>query len=121
MTDRIVDPTTGRTADMHSRVRKVLQHHKLTVHGDGVVEADLIEAVLDSIRTAGAAAAMPPRDIPEGWVIQRKDKPPFKRIEIIAPNKYSTIVDSLQMNPENILYMLAEQLLNDTAAQGEKP
>jgi hypothetical protein len=40
---------SGRTPDMHARVCKVLQHHKLTVHGDGVIEADLIEAVLASI------------------------------------------------------------------------
>ena len=47
----VIDPTTGRTADMHARVRSVLKHHQLTKHGDGVIEADLIEAVLDSIRT----------------------------------------------------------------------
>jgi len=47
----VIDPTTGRTADMHARVRSVLKHHQLTKHGDGIIEADLIEAVLDSIRT----------------------------------------------------------------------
>ena len=39
---------------MHSRVRKALKHHGLTVHGSSVVEADLIEAVLASIREASA-------------------------------------------------------------------
>lgn len=42
---------SGRNPDMHDRVCKVLQHHKLTVHGDGVIEADLIEAVLASIKS----------------------------------------------------------------------
>jgi hypothetical protein len=31
---------------MHSAVRKVLEHHRLTRVGDGVFEADLIDAVL---------------------------------------------------------------------------
>ena len=43
---KIVDKASGRTAEMHTSVRQVLKHHKLTVHGDGVLEADLIEAVL---------------------------------------------------------------------------
>lgn len=30
---------------LHEAVRSVLRHHKLTVHGDAVVEADLIAAV----------------------------------------------------------------------------
>jgi hypothetical protein len=51
----VIDPTTGRTADMHARVRSVLKHHQLTKHGDGVIEADLIEAVLASIRAGSAA------------------------------------------------------------------
>lgn len=34
------------TPEMNSAVRKTLQHHGLTKHGDGVVEADLIHAVL---------------------------------------------------------------------------
>ena len=33
-------------AKLHTAVRKVLQHHKLTTVGDAVVEADLIHAVL---------------------------------------------------------------------------
>lgn len=39
----------GRTSAMHTAVRRVLKHHKLTnvaFAADGVVEADLIEAVL---------------------------------------------------------------------------
>lgn len=46
---RVIDAASGRTSEMHTKVRHVLQHHKLTTHGDGVVEADLIEAVLSSI------------------------------------------------------------------------
>jgi hypothetical protein len=38
-------------ADKHAAVRKVLQHHGLTKHGDAVVEADLI-AALDKYGTA---------------------------------------------------------------------
>lgn len=40
---------SGRTPDMHTRVRNVLKHHNLTEVGDSVIEADLIEAVLASI------------------------------------------------------------------------
>lgn len=36
---------------LHAAVRKVLQHHKLTTHGDGVVEADLIDAMLTTAST----------------------------------------------------------------------
>jgi len=35
-----------RTPEMHSAVRRVLKYHGLTKVGDGVVEADLIEAML---------------------------------------------------------------------------
>lgn len=41
---------SGRTPDMHTRVRNVLKHHKLTEVGDSIIEADLIEAVLASIK-----------------------------------------------------------------------
>jgi hypothetical protein len=36
------------TAEQHASVRGVLRHHNLTVYGDGVIEADLIHAVLDA-------------------------------------------------------------------------
>jgi hypothetical protein len=55
----IVDKTTGRTSDMHSRVRKVLKHHHLTMHGDSVVEADLIEAVLAAQKVPIWVGAVP--------------------------------------------------------------
>ncbi len=35
----------------HAAVRAVLQHHKLTEVGNGVVEADLVEAVLTVANT----------------------------------------------------------------------
>lgn len=53
--------------------------------------------------------------IPAGWTIQRKNEPPFQRISIskeIDGVRYVAIVDSTARNPENILYMLAEDLLN---------
>lgn len=49
--------------------------------------------------------------VPDGWKIERVDKPPFKRILVKAPNGYSTIADSIATNPENILYMLADAML----------
>ena len=53
--------------------------------------------------------------IPHGWTIKRADKAPFKRIELSIEHgrgmRYATVVDSLARNPENILYMLAEDLL----------
>ena len=57
------------------------------------------------------------RCVPEGWKIVRADSKPFKRIEIVAPNGYSTVVDSLSRNPENILYMLAETMINAAPKQ----
>ena len=53
---RPIGRSSKRTSDMHGQVRKVLQHHGLTVHGDGVVEADLIEAVLDSLAASEQAS-----------------------------------------------------------------
>lgn len=47
----------------------------------------------------------------EGWIFERIDTPPFKRIAIEAPNGYSTVVDSMSRNPANILYMLADSIL----------
>lgn len=44
----------GQSGETHSRVRAVLKHHGLTKDGDGVVESDIIEAVL------GAAPAPHP-------------------------------------------------------------
>ena len=41
---------------MHSAIRKVLRHHGLTKVGDGVVESDLIEAVLGAQPTPEPAA-----------------------------------------------------------------
>jgi hypothetical protein len=41
-----------RTMGMNDAVRRVLKHHNLTEHGDGVVEADLIHAVLDCVALA---------------------------------------------------------------------
>ncbi len=49
--------------------------------------------------------------VPEGWIIERSDRPPFKRITIKTPNGYSCICDSVELYPENILYMLAEALI----------
>ena len=40
------------TPEIHAAVRKVLQHHKLTEVGSGVVEADLIHAVLSNHNAA---------------------------------------------------------------------
>jgi hypothetical protein len=46
-----------KTGAMHTAVRKVLKHHKLTEVGDGVVEADLIYAVLECLaKDAGKAS-----------------------------------------------------------------
>lgn len=48
------------------------------------------------------------------WTITRRSVPPFNRIEIKAPNGYAAVVDQLDTNPANILYMLADALLNTT-------
>lgn len=41
-----------KTPAHHAAVRKVLKHHKLTDVGDGVIEADLIYAVIGCTRPA---------------------------------------------------------------------
>lgn len=50
----------------------------------------------------------------QDWSITRRPMPPFNRIEIKAPNGYVAVVDQLDSNPANILYMLADALLNTT-------
>ena len=52
--------------------------------------------------------------IPTGWSIDRRNSLPFHRIEIKAPNGYVAVVDSMDTNPANVLYMLADALLNTT-------
>lgn len=53
--------------EMHTAVRNVLKHHKLTTHGDGVVEADLIAAVLSAAPEAPSAQPMPEPVAYFGW------------------------------------------------------
>jgi hypothetical protein len=63
------------------------------------------------LRAAAAEARIPP-----GWTIRRKDRKPFKTIELSVEHdgaRYSTHVSSHEMNPANILYMLAEALLGE--------
>lgn len=48
------------------------------------------------------------------WTITRRHSPPFHRIEIKAPNGYVAVVDSMEANPANVLYLLADALLNMT-------
>jgi hypothetical protein len=58
--------------ELRGRIRKVLQHHKLTMHGDGVVEADLA-AVLGCPVTNGTPTAqtpVPPR-LTDEWIYVR--------------------------------------------------
>lgn len=50
--------------------------------------------------------------MPTGWSINRRNSLPFHRIEIKAPNGYVAVVDSMDTNPANVLYMLADALLN---------
>jgi hypothetical protein len=55
--------------------------------------------------------------LPKGWKITRKDSL-FKPITITAPNGYSAYVTNTAVNPENVLYMLAEALLGDCEGNG---
>lgn len=59
-------------------------------------------------------ANMPTTDLLDGWEFERIDAPPFQRIVIKAPNGYSAVVDSMDRNPANILYMLADAILSNT-------
>ncbi|HEV2612501.1 MAG TPA: hypothetical protein VGU61_19725 [Noviherbaspirillum sp.] len=61
-------------------------------------------AALDSAQAAPAGA-------PEGWTIERADQKLFKAIKIKAPNGFTAIASSIAINPENVLYMLADALL----------
>jgi hypothetical protein len=51
--------------------------------------------------------------IPPGWKITRKALNPFKAIEIVAPNGWGAVVCEHEFNPGNVLYMLADTLLNE--------
>ena len=57
---------------------------------------------------------MPTTDMLNGWEFERIDAPPFQRIVIKAPNGYTAVVDSMDRNPANILYMLADAILRNT-------
>lgn len=60
----VQDLAPTKTSAHHAAVRKVLVHHGLTEHGDGVVEADLIYAVLN---TSTVSMNVAPSDAIEGW------------------------------------------------------
>lgn len=54
------------------------------------------------------------------WTIARVDDPPFKTISLsrtVGETTYTTRVSSLDRKPENILYMLADDILK---ALGDK-
>ena len=62
-----MNTTTNTIADrseVRQAIRRVLQHHKLTKHGDGVVEADLAHAVVDAIAQQAAAKAPAAQAVP---------------------------------------------------------
>jgi hypothetical protein len=78
--------------------------------------------------TDGGATYAPPTPqapavaVPRGWKIKRDDTPPFKCVEIHAPNGYGARVMSHERNPANVLYMLAEALLvEDLLATPQAP
>ena len=54
--------------------------------------------------------------IPRGWKIERKADV-LKTIHITAPNGYVASVSTIDRNPENVLYMLADALLKGTDAE----
>lgn len=51
--------------------------------------------------------------IPTGWKITRNKDKLFKRITIVSPDGCGAVVDSMDRNPENVLYKLAEALLEE--------
>lgn len=54
------------------------------------------------------------RRIPRGWKIERCGQDtPLNLLSIKAPNGYTAIVSKHDRNPENVLYMLADTLLDD--------
>jgi hypothetical protein len=73
-------------------------------------------AALDSILAAPDAQVAPAGFKLEGWRIRRLDSKPFSGIEFIAPNGYSTAAYSHARNPENILFMLGDALLEAAPA-----
>jgi hypothetical protein len=51
--------------------------------------------------------------IPLGWRIERLRDPVLKTIVVHAPKGYAAVVTVLDRNPANVLYLLAEALLNE--------
>jgi hypothetical protein len=88
--------------------------HRLT----GTDEADR-ENLLAFARELVATAGVPASRLPPGWKIERRDSKPFKVLNITAPNGYSSSVGSHERNPMNVLYMLAEALLEGDAGAPE--
>lgn len=50
----------------------------------------------------------------KGWKIVRK-KDVFQTTVIVAPNGYTAVATNCSMNPENILFMLATDILNEAS------
>ncbi len=62
-----------KTSAMHSAVRRVLKHHKLTLNGDGVIEADLIYAVLDIVNSAAPSQPVAGHIAPDPYEVLKDD------------------------------------------------
>lgn len=54
--------------------------------------------------------------IPRGWKIERQADV-LKTIHITAPTGYAASVSTIDRNPANVLYMLADTLLKGTDAE----
>ena len=50
--------------------------------------------------------------LPQGWSIVDSSKSPFKSFLVITPDGYQAIAYSHSRSPENILYLLLEELFN---------
>lgn len=85
-----------------------------------VITSTFVDAVQKAVRSILKhhtihipMANMPTTDLLDGWEFERIDAPPFQRIVIKAPNGYTAVVDSMDRNPANILYMLADAILSN--------
>ena len=54
--------------------------------------------------------------VPEGWKLERGNKPPFKTIIVKSPDNYVAVVSDTDRNPAIVLYKLADAMLAQPAA-----
>lgn len=69
----------------------------------------------DTTERSAAVATVNAGELPAGWMVERRDNPPFRSIAVKSPDGKVALLSSLGHNPENVFYEFADALLTNRA------